>query len=91
MLQGSSRLSIAGLLTARVCSDHFQNVTVIEPEESVMTAEGLDDHGEKVAIALQKRPRVPQYAAFHGFQFFLTLGLRKMFSNFDLELAKTGS
>ncbi|KAF8492268.1 hypothetical protein JB92DRAFT_3147513 [Gautieria morchelliformis] len=83
--------SVAGLLTARVCSDHFENVAMIEPEESVMTAEGLDDHGEKIAIAVHKRQRVPQYAVFHGFQFFMTIGLRKMFSNFDAELAKTGS
>ena len=80
--------SIAGLLSARVCSDHFENVVMIEPEEWVTKTEGVADaHSSPV---LQKRSRVPQYNTFHGYQSFTTRVLRKLFRDFDSEVAKAG-
>jgi hypothetical protein len=45
-----SIFSIAGLLAARVLSDHFEEVTVIEPD----------------AVLDGRRTRVPQWNQLHG-------------------------
>ena len=84
--------SIAGLLSARICSDHFEQVIIVEPEEWVTTAEGLDNghRTERSPLDSHKRARVPQYASLHGFQPFLTMAHRKLFPNYDLEVAKAG-
>ncbi|KAF8507736.1 hypothetical protein JB92DRAFT_3098220 [Gautieria morchelliformis] len=81
--------SIAGLLSARVCANHFEHVIMVEPEEWVTTPEGLVDH--PADSSAPKRARVSQFTSFHSFQTFLTLALRKLFPTFDHELAKVGS
>ena len=61
---------------------------MIEPEEWVTKTEGVPDgHSSSV---LQKRSRVPQYNTFHAYQSFTTHVLRKLFSDFDSEVAKAG-
>ncbi|KAF8524139.1 hypothetical protein BU17DRAFT_43208 [Hysterangium stoloniferum] len=81
--------SIAGLLTAKVCSEHFENVIIVEAEDWLSTPEGLEDrHRDPNA---QKRSRVPQYTSLHGFQPFATMALRKMFNYFDAEVRKSGA
>ncbi|KAF8529996.1 hypothetical protein JB92DRAFT_2859327 [Gautieria morchelliformis] len=82
--------SIAGLLSARVCADHFESVVMVEPEESVTRLDD-DHHGEKSTLVVQKRSRVPQYTSFHTYQSFMTLAVRKLFPNFDQEVVKTGA
>lgn len=62
--------SIAGLWTARVCADHFEDVLIIEPEEWLGTEEGsraiYDANGLKKAGEVHDRTRVPQYNMLHG-------------------------
>ncbi|KAF8492267.1 hypothetical protein JB92DRAFT_3003922 [Gautieria morchelliformis] len=76
--------------SARVCADHFENVVMVEPEESV-TRQDDHHHGEKSSSVVQKRSRVPQYTSFHAYQPFMTLAVRKWFPNFDHEVVKTGA
>jgi len=56
--------SLAGLLTARICADHFEKVYIIEPEAWVFTSE----EGVQVESWKQKnkRTRVMQYYSAHG-------------------------
>ncbi|KAF8492265.1 hypothetical protein JB92DRAFT_3003916 [Gautieria morchelliformis] len=82
--------SIAGLLSARVCADHFETVVMVEPEESV-TRPDDHHHDEKSSSVAQKRSRVPQYNSYHGYQAFMTLAVRKWFPNFDHEVVKAGA
>lgn len=64
--------SIAGLWTARVCADHFEDVLVIEPElwtgEDGESMEALyDENGErKDGVSATPRQRVMQYNSSHG-------------------------
>ncbi|KAF8577661.1 hypothetical protein K439DRAFT_1396445 [Ramaria rubella] len=84
--------SLGGLFSARVCSDHFENVVIVEPEEWLATPEGyIDRHRERTSDGLpaQKRSRVPQYTANHTFQPFAVFALRKWFPKYDLEVKKT--
>ncbi|KAF8529794.1 hypothetical protein JB92DRAFT_2859630 [Gautieria morchelliformis] len=82
--------SIAGLLSARVCADHFESVVMVEPEESV-TRPDDHHHDEKSSSVVQQRSRVPQYTSYHGYQAFMTLAVRKLFPNFDHEVVKAGA
>jgi hypothetical protein len=63
---------------------------MIEPEEWVTTAEGLEDR-HRDEQSTQKRSRVPQYATFHGFQSMTTMALRKLFTTFEFEVCKAGA
>ncbi|KAJ7169345.1 hypothetical protein C8R43DRAFT_1060176 [Mycena crocata] len=76
--------SVAGLLTARVCHDHFEKVLVIEAEAWVASEEG-----RKVRGWDQKMPRsrVLQYKSLHACQCFLFAGLQRMFPGFAEECA----
>ncbi|KAF8577656.1 hypothetical protein K439DRAFT_1396440 [Ramaria rubella] len=85
--------SLAGLFTARACSDHFENVLIIEPEEWLLTNEGVvDRHREKATTdaSIPKRSRVPHYIALHAYQPPTTWALRRWFANLDLEVYRTG-
>lgn len=55
--------SFAGLWTACVCSDHFEDVVVIEPDAWVCTEEGIRT---PVELPVTKRARVAQYNSLHG-------------------------
>ncbi|KZW01413.1 hypothetical protein EXIGLDRAFT_718523 [Exidia glandulosa HHB12029] len=88
--------SIAGLLTARVLSDHgFARILVVEPESWALSDEAADgvtrigtrtitsSAGTYNSIA-HKRSRVYQYTSIHVYQALLTMILRKLFgSGFD--------
>ncbi|KAF8577645.1 hypothetical protein K439DRAFT_1639514 [Ramaria rubella] len=85
--------SIAGLFSARVCADHFEKVIIVEPEAWLATAEGqVDRHRERTEenLPVQKRLRVLQYTSLHVYQSFANLALRKWFSEYDIEVLKTG-
>lgn len=55
--------SIAGLVTARVCHDHFERVVIVEPEACLTTPEGWEPEREPKK---RKRARVMQYQFPHG-------------------------
>ncbi|KAG8875817.1 hypothetical protein FRB97_004705 [Tulasnella sp. 331] len=66
--------SVAGLLAAAVCSDHFESVRVVEPEASTHDERGIelpanyerrfDDSG--VPVPVTPRKRIMQYYAYHN-------------------------
>lgn len=63
--------SIAGLWTARVAADHFEDVLVIEPEEWVGSELGrsnpFDANGDRIEENAPPRTRVMQYTnSLHG-------------------------
>ncbi|KAJ7463170.1 hypothetical protein FB451DRAFT_1139544 [Mycena latifolia] len=74
--------SIAGLLTARVCHDHFERVLIVEAETWVASEEGrkIDGWNQKLT-----RSRVVQYASLHACQSFLFAGLKILFPNIEDE------
>jgi hypothetical protein len=85
--------SIAGLLTARVCADHFSKVIIIDPEAWLITEEGMRDRHRQQGsdyMASRKRSRVPQYTSLHLYQPFSLMALRKLFPNFDREFEGCG-
>ncbi|KAH8116326.1 hypothetical protein DFH11DRAFT_1506179 [Phellopilus nigrolimitatus] len=62
--------SIAGLFTARICADHFEDVLIIEPEAWLETKEGrtavYDEKGAYIESRREhKRTRVEQYLRLH--------------------------
>ncbi|KAJ3737581.1 hypothetical protein DFJ43DRAFT_986982 [Lentinula guzmanii] len=73
--------SIAGLLAARVCSDFFKSVIIVEPEERLT---GEDDSARRFGWEQeQKRTRVMQYRSLHGFLALFYKGLRELFPDLD--------
>ncbi|KAJ6551259.1 hypothetical protein B0H19DRAFT_951110 [Mycena capillaripes] len=74
--------SIAGLLTARVCHDHFERVLIIEAEAWVASEEGrkIDGWNQKLP-----RSRVMQYSSLHACQSFLFEGLKCLLPNMEDE------
>ncbi|KAH7101153.1 hypothetical protein BKA62DRAFT_704391 [Auriculariales sp. MPI-PUGE-AT-0066] len=87
--------SIGGLLTARVCADHFDRVVVIEPEGWALSDEARhgrgytgtrEVHGDDgtYTTVTHKRSRIWQYTTFHGYQLILINMLRKLYPNFDV-------
>ncbi|KAJ7489465.1 hypothetical protein FB451DRAFT_691135 [Mycena latifolia] len=74
--------SIAGLLTARVCHDHFERVLIVEPEAWLASAEGrkIDGWNQKL-----QRSRVVQYTSLHACQCYLFAGLKNLFPGIEDE------
>lgn len=63
--------SVAGLLSARVCADHFDEVLIIEPEAWLGSEEGRTPIYDQDGLYIQSRrtntrARVEQYTAPHG-------------------------
>lgn len=64
-------LSIAGLWTARICADHFEDVLIIESEAWTTEENGTvilyDEEGKrKDGVSRSARHRVMQYDSLHG-------------------------
>ncbi|KAJ4487208.1 hypothetical protein C8J55DRAFT_451707 [Lentinula edodes] len=79
--------SIAGLLAARVCSDFFERVIIVEPEEWLTTEDGMRRFGWEQE---HKRTRVMQYQSLHGGQALLYTGLRELFPDLDEQCRYSG-
>ncbi|KAJ7621135.1 hypothetical protein FB45DRAFT_1092618 [Roridomyces roridus] len=77
--------SITGLLTARVCHDHFERVLVVEAEAWVASEEGRKIAGYDT----KPRSRVVQSKSLHACQSFLFSGLEKLFPNIELECRRS--
>ncbi|KZT32113.1 hypothetical protein SISSUDRAFT_584852 [Sistotremastrum suecicum HHB10207 ss-3] len=84
--------SIAGLLTAKVCSNHFSRVLIVEPEGWLSTAAGTFDDKNSTKEGNGKKPnprtRVQQYIAFHNYHVLTLLGLNRLFPSFETEARK---
>lgn len=88
--------SISGLLTARVCSDHFTDVLIIDPElsevertkPSARIAQYDSLHG-KIFLDLRTSPS-NIYGYLPGYLTFVYEGMRRLWPNFERELVKAG-
>ncbi|EGN97883.1 hypothetical protein SERLA73DRAFT_169006 [Serpula lacrymans var. lacrymans S7.3] len=76
--------SIAGLLSARVCHNHFERVIIVEPEPWLATEEARTT---QAWTQQQNRSRVVQYHSVQGQQALNLTAYRALFPHFD-ELAK---
>ncbi|KAK0201144.1 hypothetical protein DFS33DRAFT_1357678 [Desarmillaria ectypa] len=74
--------SISGLLAARVCLDHFEDVVLVEAESWL----GSDDAQRRDAWNQEhSRSRVMQYHSFHAYPALVYHVYRKLFPYFDEE------
>ncbi|KAJ7631343.1 hypothetical protein DFH06DRAFT_1224287 [Mycena polygramma] len=67
--------SIAGIVTARICADHFQRVVVVDPE--------IEDPEKP-------KTRIMQYNASHAFLTLFVNGARRLWPTFDAEVKAAG-
>ncbi|KAJ7836383.1 hypothetical protein B0H14DRAFT_3705202 [Mycena olivaceomarginata] len=67
--------SIAGIVAARICGDHFERVIIVDPE--------IED-SEK------PKTRILQYNAGHIFLSLFVQGARRLWPNFDSEMEAAG-
>ncbi|KAF9047116.1 hypothetical protein BDZ89DRAFT_1058184 [Hymenopellis radicata] len=74
--------SVGGLLTARVCHDHFERVIIVEAESWLDS-----DDARKVQSWTQEntRSRIMQYTSMQGSQAFLHKAMSALYPNFDEE------
>ena len=77
--------SLAGLWSALVAADHFEDVLIIEPESWLHTEEGrsniYDEDGTYIENSRQNtRTRVMQYNAIHGMGMVIALERRSLTS-----------
>ncbi|EJD37355.1 hypothetical protein AURDEDRAFT_188108 [Auricularia subglabra TFB-10046 SS5] len=92
--------SVAGLFAARICSDHFERVIVVEPEAWTHTVEArapprfdtreVQGNGSPYNTINHKRSRVYQYTAVHLYQVLLLRFARRLFPRFDEEVKDWG-
>lgn len=74
--------SIAGLLAARICSDHFKEVVIIDPDNDELVARACASLPETPGgkcdpeIGHHPRPRVAQSRVFHATQGALMVPLQ---------------
>ncbi|KAK7052361.1 hypothetical protein R3P38DRAFT_2859936 [Favolaschia claudopus] len=78
--------SIAGLLAARVCHDHFERVLVVETEPWVSSEDGsrLDGWNQT-----RQRSRVMQFTSLHMSQSFVYEAMKYMFPNLEEECRRS--
>ncbi|KAJ6517275.1 hypothetical protein C8R47DRAFT_250943 [Mycena vitilis] len=67
--------SIAGMMTARICADHFERVIIVDPE---------------IQDAEKPKTRILQYKAAHGFLALFVYGARRLWPDFDVEMEAAG-
>ncbi|KAF8586683.1 hypothetical protein K439DRAFT_1386739 [Ramaria rubella] len=84
--------SIAGLLAARVCSDHFESVLVVDPEPGLGSNHDYEHYrkGAESDEGLRKRARVPQYTAPHAYQLLTFRSLKNLFPDFENRVRSWG-
>ncbi|KAJ6524925.1 hypothetical protein B0H10DRAFT_2205951 [Mycena sp. CBHHK59/15] len=78
--------SIAGLLAARVCHDHFERVLIVEAEAWLASEEGRKMDGWNQS---NQRSRIVQYTSLHACQCFLFDGLTKLFPGLEEECRRS--
>ncbi|KZT32359.1 hypothetical protein SISSUDRAFT_1133201 [Sistotremastrum suecicum HHB10207 ss-3] len=88
--------SIAGLLTAQICSTHFTRVLIVEPDTMLSTsATPFEEPGAPATASEGKnrkifnpRPRVMQYTSGHNFQVLTLWALKELFPDIEVEALK---
>nr|GAT55263.1 predicted protein [Mycena chlorophos] len=70
---------MAGLLTARICHEHFERVLVIEAESWLSTENARRVDGWR--LLRETRARLMQWNSFHAVQPYLFAGLQHLFPN----------
>ncbi|KAF7340244.1 hypothetical protein MVEN_01943100 [Mycena venus] len=78
MLSGTAVVcggSIAGIVAARICADHFERVIIIDPE---------------IRDSEKPKTRILQYNAGHILLYLFVEGARKLWPNFDVEMKAAG-
>jgi hypothetical protein len=82
--------SIAGLLSARVLSDHFEEVVVIDPDADVLVQRALAEDALRFPDGKDAggpaRPRVMQWTAYHLVQAIYFTALDHLFPSLHNEL-----
>jgi hypothetical protein len=78
--------SIAGLLAARICHDHFDRVVIVEAEGWLSTPDAWPDDASELP---RKRTRLLQWEAFQSFQAWGTSCLSRLFPDIASECAKS--
>ncbi|KAJ6522662.1 hypothetical protein DFH09DRAFT_1330462 [Mycena vulgaris] len=68
--------SIAGIVTARICADHFERVIVIDPE---------------IQDSEKPKTRIMQYHAAHVILTIFIDGARRLWPSFDAEMNASGA
>ncbi|KAJ3824189.1 hypothetical protein EV361DRAFT_952785 [Lentinula raphanica] len=79
--------SIAGLLAARICSDFYKHVIIVEPEEWLCDEDGMRRFGWEQK---HKRTRVLQYRVFHSFLVLFYRGLGELFPDLEEQCRYSG-
>ncbi|KAF7293767.1 hypothetical protein HMN09_01172000 [Mycena chlorophos] len=78
---------VAGLLTARICHEHFERVLVIEAEPWLATEDARRVDGWK--LLRQTRARLIQWNCIHAMQPYLFSGLKNLFPNLVEEAGRS--
>ncbi|KAJ7102596.1 hypothetical protein B0H15DRAFT_340077 [Mycena belliarum] len=68
--------SVAGIVTARICADHFERVVIIDPE---------------IQDSEKPKTRIAQYNAVHIFLSLFVDGVWKLWPNLEAEVEAAGS
>ncbi|EGN92006.1 hypothetical protein SERLA73DRAFT_191747 [Serpula lacrymans var. lacrymans S7.3] len=79
--------SIAGLLSARICHNHFKRVVIIEPEPWLASEQAQMVEGWKQQ---HKRSRIVQYHSVQAQQALNLKAYRAMFPHFDEQAKASG-
>ncbi|KAJ7066149.1 hypothetical protein C8F01DRAFT_1365750 [Mycena amicta] len=80
--------SIAGLLTARICNEHFERVLVVEADQWAASEDARALDGWK-SNAKHQRTRILQYNSLHVNQSYIYAGLFRLFPNLEEECARS--
>ncbi|KAJ7066144.1 hypothetical protein C8F01DRAFT_694753 [Mycena amicta] len=80
--------SIAGLLAARICHEHFERVLIVEADQWAASEDARAVDGWK-SNAKHQRTRILQYNSLHGNQPYIYAGLNSLFPNLEAECARS--
>jgi hypothetical protein len=77
-LMNMALCSAAGLLSARICADHFEDVVLIDPELSK-------------SVAGHPKTRIMQYQSLHSWYLIVVETLDRLWPGFSERLEKLGA
>ncbi|KIJ31555.1 hypothetical protein M422DRAFT_185693 [Sphaerobolus stellatus SS14] len=86
--------SVSGLLTARICSSHFEKVIIVEPEDWLLSQDAIQPDTLaylKNKLIKNRRTRIPQWRIIHGYYPTVFLLLSRIFGLKALDEEVIGS